>query len=121
MKKSKFSITYEVISPVSQEFYGDPDERGWYLPGGWKFVLLDNEGDYPETLNDAKNGAFNLKLSEAIREAKLLGITKLNGSALFETPDGIEDYVNGNKEFYSLHCENVTPATLRRVQRALNS
>ncbi len=117
--RAKFTISYQILTPKIMG-PGKTTECGYYLPGGVGFVLNDNDGINKETFRDDQNGAFDLTLSEAIKEAKYLGISKRKRANLFTTPDYIEGDTIGVDIRYFLHCENVSPSTLNMIDQELN-
>ena len=109
------TFTYSTITPESAE-QGDDAESGWILPGMWKFPLRDEDGEHEETLDDARNGEFDLTdLDEIINFAESLGICEDSGNWM-SSIDPDENYETGEDTFYSLHLEGVTPSTYNRIK-----
>lgn len=112
-------FTYHTTTPESAE-QGDHADHGFYEPGGWRYSMNDpriaadiqaNRGDYSPAW---KPGA----LKSAIKSARDLGITEDSGS-WFASVDADPDYMTGEDTFYGFHVSDVTPATYRRIARAL--
>ena len=123
-REMKASITYQVVTYESCS-RGDQAEHGWYLPGGWKFALEDEEGWHDGVMAEARAGEFDLEVGEAIREAISLGICEPSDSVIqygsfFHTADAHQD-MDGNHTSYSLHIKGVTGSSLRRIARLLRS
>jgi hypothetical protein len=56
-----YAITYDIVTPDSAE-YGDTAERGYWMPGGWRYAQHD-DGTYP----DADLSEYDIK-ADSIRE-----------------------------------------------------
>jgi len=114
----KYSITYDVVTSESCE-HGDTSESGWYLPGGWKFPLKDEDGHHADTLKDAQNGEFDLTgtLSELLDLARQLGINSFEGAEWFYSADPEENYTTGENTSYCLHLDDSSMRHFDRVAR----
>lgn len=104
-------ITYEIITPESAE-NGDAAECGFVEPQFKLQVPLDevnaNAIDWPSE-----------SLEWSLRDAEVfLGRGGMEDSGRwFTSCDPSRDFQTGSETFYSLHPDNVTPATYERLKR----
>lgn len=104
MAVPKFTVTYDIVTEESAE-YGDAEERGFVLPGGW----------HQPDVNDPH---VSMSLREAVN---LVGCVENSGSWFTETDERF-DYETGGRETRSLHPpRNVTPSSYRRLCRLLGA
>lgn len=104
MMAGHFHVTYEVITEESATD-GEAAERGWAIPGGWRFST-DHQ--------DANDPALLLTLREA---RNMVGSVEDNGHWFSET-DGTPNYQTGDQEYLSVYPpSNITAASYRRVAR----
>lgn len=125
MAKSKATITYEVITPESAE-HGDTADNGWWMPGGWHFSLTGDKRE--EVLQEAKDGEYDFKVGEAIvhaRSLRALYEIEINGRSLtarsVEPVCDRDHYEKGEDKFYTLHIDNCSEGTLKRIKDLLES
>lgn len=125
---AKIVITYETITPESAE-QGEAESQGWYLPGGWFHALRDSDGDHPAVLAEARAGAFDMRLSEALKEAESLGCysaqldTFRDGRCrlTIRSEDADHgDYSTAEETFYMLHVCDISAGTAARIKRVLS-
>jgi hypothetical protein len=68
MTEITYSFTYDIVTPESAE-QGDTSENGWYVPGGWKYPLFNDDGSPNEAPPKLKGD-----LRAVISHAQELGI-----------------------------------------------
>lgn len=118
-------ITYETVTHESAK-NGEAADHGFYSPGGWHDSIVGEAGK--GTLHDARNGAYDLSLGDAVREARDLGCCEINyvqGSRglSVRSVDPVHDrafFEDGESKTYTVHFDNVSPGTAARI-RALFS
>ena len=127
MKKSKFCITYEIITEESAQ-YGCSAEHGWWLPGHWEYTLEGPNGRNEQVLADAKAGHFDLGLRTAIRAARDLGATCEIQTCMdwlsarsVDPPYDRANIEDGESRFYTFHATGCSAGTLARIARLLQS
>lgn len=108
------AFTYDTVTPESAED-GDFADHGFYEPGGW-FYSVAESGYTPE--KDSTRPWKIGELKRAIESARDLRIYEDSGS-WWSSVDPDTDYSTGEDTRYSLHVGGVTPATYRRISRAL--
>lgn len=126
--RAKIAITYETITPESVES-GDYAESGWYLPGGWFHALESDDKRDERVLTKARNGAFDLRLGEALREAGALGCYSgqvqdfgcTAGLSVRSEDADHGDYSTAEETFYTLHIIGISHGTAARIKRYLRS
>jgi hypothetical protein len=123
--KSKFCITYEIVTPESAED-GEFAEIGWYGPGGWTYPLSDTDPERQARLVEARSGDFDLSLRDAFKSALRLGVA---GGGWNEWSDGLgfacytsSDDVSardGSVTRYCLHGSHLSAGSVARIRRLL--
>jgi hypothetical protein len=102
MAKSCFTVTYEIVTPESAE-YGEAEESGFVLPGGWHVDATDPSD-----------------VTMDLRSAAALVSTLEDSGRWFTETDGHLDYRTGVLERRALHPpRNITPASYKRLSRLL--
>ena len=109
------TFTYDVVTPESAE-HGATSDNGFYESGGSRYSLGNVGGQSYERPTWKKPG----DLRAAIREALNLGIHESSGSMWFYSVDPDRDFRTGEDTTYTFCPTGVTPATYRRIHRALN-
>lgn len=103
MTRSRFRVTYDIVTPESAE-NGDTAENGFVLPGGYHVdvatAIADTEGDYEMDLRTALNYVCPQE----------------NSGRWFTECDGRENYRTGEHETRSLHPpRSITASSYRRL------
>lgn len=91
-------VTYEIVTPESAE-YGDAEERGFILPGGWREPATSGES-----------------VDMGLREALQLCYPQEDCGRWLAEADGREDYRTGAIETRALHPPGtITESSYRRL------
>lgn len=126
MPKPTIAYTYSTITEESARD-GDYADHGYAAPGGWQFSMLeesvraDVEANPDEYSRPWKPG----DLREAITFAREKGCTEPDNTyreaRWFSSTDPDVDYHTGEDTYYSVHFNGFSPATMRRIARAISA
>jgi hypothetical protein len=111
----KAFLTYQTVTPESAA-QGDFDDQGWVVPGLGEFSCDDV---LEEIKADDSDYVVARTVAELVSVAESFGCLFWPDAEWAYSIDPVTDYATGEEKTYSLHVEDVTPPTYRRIVRLL--